>query len=95
MDYWTMKLPNKKILMPALIAIFLFGAFAAYQVITINRAHETFEGYCKWRGLVVESKSTDYGYCKNPASGQEFKMILFANGKWYLDGDLPCGFLCF
>jgi len=70
-----------------LISLFFLG-FIAYQVITIYEAHATFEGYCKWRGLVVVNKSIDYGYCRNEISGEEFKMVLVDN-RWYLDGDLP------
>lgn len=66
----------------------------AYQIITTYKAHETFEGYCKWRGLVVENKSSTYGYCKNLSTNKEYKMVLLKN-RWYLDGDLPCGFLVF
>jgi len=63
-------------------------AFMTYQVITTYRAHETFGGYCKWRGLVVVNKSADYGYCIDSHSGKTYKMDL-VNGRWYLDGDLP------
>jgi hypothetical protein len=68
--------------------IILLGIFAFIQIKTIQKAHEAFDGYCKWRGLEIVSKSDNFGYCRDAKSGKEFKMILF-DGKWYLDGDLP------
>ena len=70
------------------------GIFVIYQMTITYNAHNTFDGYCQWRGLAVESQAGDYGYCKNLATGKEYKIVLF-KGRWYLDGDLPCGFLCF
>jgi hypothetical protein len=92
-----MILPNKRnifIILILLILLILIGSFVAYQMITTIKAHETFEGYCKWRGLAVESKGSDFGYCKNLSTGKVDKIVLF-EGRWYLNGDLPCGFLCF
>ena len=83
----------KIIIIVCSVLILLFGAFVTYQVITTNLAHNTFDGYCKWRGLTVVSQTSDYGYCKNETNGMQYKMVLY-QGKWYLDGDLPCGFLC-
>ena len=86
---------SKQTIVPLIIIVSIcVGIFTAYQFITTYQAHETFEGYCAWRGLVVESKSSDYGYCKNTKTGQEYKIVLYQN-RWFLDGDLPCGFLCF
>ena len=88
---------NKKNLLAisVIIVIFcIFGIFILYQLTTTYNAHNTFDGYCKWRGLVVESQAGDYGICKDLRTGKEFKIVLF-KGRWYLDGDLPCGFLCF
>ena len=93
----TKKIKNtysKPIILPLVLFLTLFGCFVVYQMITIYKAHETFDGYCHWRGLVTVSKFRDYGFCKNPKSGAQQKMVLF-NGRWFLDGDLPCGFLCF
>ncbi len=77
-----------------LIIIILFIVFIVYKGITTYDAHDTFDGYCKRRWLVVASIWSDFGYCKNPDTNKEFKIVLF---KWrrFLDGDLPCGFLCF
>ena len=68
--------------------VILLSAFVYFQIRTIQKAHETFDGYCKWRGLEVVSKSDTFGYCKDAKNGKEFKIVLF-NNKWYLDGDLP------
>ena len=89
-----MRLKHKKKLLVLCFVIVLFGIFVIYNMITTYKAHETFEGYCQRRGLVVEKKESDYGYCKNLRTGKEYKIVLF-KGRWYLDGDLPCGFLCF
>lgn len=92
----ALEVNRKQLMIEVSILIFLFIAllsFLTYQVISTNKAHTTFEGYCKWRGLGVESKSDTFGYCKDTKTGEIYKMVLFEN-KWYLDGDLPCGFLC-
>ena len=84
-----MKIKNKKeaiVFIAMMGLVFLF--FMAYQIITTYKAHETFSGYCKWRGLEVVNKSADYGYCENNKSGEIFKMVL-VDKRWYLDGDLP------
>ncbi len=89
-----MKSPHKAILLILLILIIFLGAFLAYKGFPTYHAHDTFDGYCKWRGLVVESKESDYGMCKNIITGKKYKIVLY-QGRWFLDGDLPCGFLCF
>ena len=84
-----MKSANKKLLFFSLVAVVaIFLIWFIYQAITTTKAHQTFESYCKWRGLEIENKSDSYGYCKDQKTGKEYKMVLF-NGKWYLDGDLP------
>jgi hypothetical protein len=85
-----MKTKNKKRLIIFLLIGIFFWGFVFYQLITTYKAHETFAGYCQWRGLTVVNKSADYGYCKNEISGEVFKMVL-VNNRWYLDGDLPNG----
>jgi len=91
-----MNFTKKKLLAIFIIFVIfcILGIFVIYQMTTTYNAHNTFVGYCKWRGLAVESQAADYGYCKNPSTGKEYKIVLF-KGRWYLDGDLPCGFLCF
>lgn len=86
---------RQKVGLVVVIAVFVLSSlFVAYELITTQTAHNTFDGYCKWRGLTVESKADNYGYCKDPKTNESFKIVLY-EGKWYLDGDLPCGFLCF
>ena len=87
------KLTKTKILLLCLL-IALFGGFLLYQGITTYHAHDTFDGYCKRRRLVVTSTGSEYGYCKDLSTNKEYKIILF-KGRRFLDGDLPCGFLCF
>lgn len=72
----------------SILLVLSISVFFGYEVATAYQAHATFEGYCKWRGLEVLNQSNDYGYCKDVASNQEYKMVL-VNGRWYLDGDLP------
>jgi hypothetical protein len=79
---------NKKLFIVFILISLAFVGFIFYQGITTYNAHATFEGYCKWRGLTVVNESSDYGYCKNPVSGEQFKIVLFKD-RWYLDGDLP------
>ena len=63
-------------------------------VFYLKKAHSTFDNYYNFRGCVVLLEKTDsYGVCKN-SSGQVVKIVKFQD-RWYLDGDLPCGFLCF
>jgi hypothetical protein len=85
-----MKPKNKKLFIIFILIGIIFCGFILYQIITTYKAHETFAGYCEWRGLVVINQSTDYGWCKDSVSGKEFKMVLVDN-RWYLDGDLPNG----
>lgn len=73
------------------ILIFIFGIS---QVLYLRKAHSTFENYYAFRGCVqLLEKTLDYGTCKLK-NGQTIKIVKFDN-RWFLDGDLPCGFLCF
>ena len=87
-----MKKSLKLIILLIFIALLVFIAFISFEIITTYRAHKTFEGYCKWRGLEVINKSIDYGYCKDKNTEKEFKIVYYNRGfnsGWYLDGDLP------
>lgn len=63
-------------------------------VITLHQAHSTFENYYAFRrcNVLLERKS-NYGICKT-SPGKTIKIVEYKGG-WYLEGDLPCGFLCF
>jgi hypothetical protein len=68
--------------------------FVIYQVLTLRKAHSTFENYYAFRECIqLIQKRQDYGICKT-SSNQIIKIVKFKN-RWFLDGDLPCGFLCF
>jgi len=72
----------------------IFVGFCVYWVLYLRKAHSTFENYYTFRGCAkLVSKTDDHGFCKLK-SGETIKIVKF-KGKWYLDGDLPCGFLCF
>ena len=84
---------NLKISIIIILLIIIF-AFAVYQVLYLRVAHDTFENYYNFRGCVqLIIKTDNYGLCR-VSSGKIIKIVKF-QGSWYLDGDLPCGFLCF
>ena len=89
---------KKRLKKKGMILILLAGAvviiWGICQILYLRKAHSTFEDYYAFRGCTqpVEIRS-DYGICK-VGNGQTIKIVKFQN-KWYLDGDLPCGFLCF
>ena len=65
---------------------------AIYQIRELHKAHSTFDNYYAFRGCQQLLKRTPtYGVCKTN-SGQIITIVLY-NGKWYLKGDLPTGFL--
>jgi len=85
------KIFRNKIIVVAIILVVILGI---YQVFYLRKAHSTFENYYAFRGCQQLLEKTDsYGTCKI-ASGQTIKIVKY-KGLWYLDGDLPCGFLCF
>jgi hypothetical protein len=72
----------------------IIGMFGIYQILYLQKSHSTFENYYSFRGCIhLIEKTDEYGICTTK-SGQTIKIVMF-EGKWYLDGDLPCGFLCF
>lgn len=76
-----------------LVAVATF-IFFINQVLYLQKAHSTFENYYAFRDCVqLLSKTDNYGFCKT-SSEQIIKIVKF-QGKWYLDGDLPCGLFCF
>ena len=78
----------------AVLLIIMVVGFGIYYVGYLNKAHSTFEDYYAFRGCSqLLERTADYGICKTE-SGETIKIVKFQE-KWYLDGDLPCGFLCF
>ena len=76
-----------------ILAVILIG-LGVYWVLYLQKAHSTFDNYYVFRGCKeLISKTDEYGTCKL-SSGETIKIVQF-NGKWYLDGDLPGGFLDF
>ena len=65
-----------------------------YWVFYLQKAHSTFDNYYAFRGCKSLVERTDtYGICKLK-DNSTIKIVLY-NGKWFLDGDLPDGFLSF
>lgn len=88
-----MKIKRNLIIAVSLL-ILIFVAFSIYWVRFLARAHSSFENYYAFRGCAeLLEKTDDYGVCRT-SSGQTIKIVKF-QGQWFLDGDLPCGFLCF
>jgi len=87
-------LQNKPTIITILITGILIFVFGIYQILYLQKAHSTFENYYAFRGCTqLLEKSPDYGICKLH-SGDTIKIVKFQD-RWFLDGDLPCGFLCF
>lgn len=97
----TMKTPNKNYIIALIISLVLillfltfFIAFFISQVISLKIAHSSFENYYNFRGCTELINKTDtYGFCKTQ-TGETIKLVKYQD-RWFLDGDLPCGFLCF
>jgi sulfite exporter TauE/SafE len=87
-----MKRPeNRKVMMVAVAVLMII--LAVYQYFYLKKAHSSFEDYYAFRGCTqLLERAVDYGRCKTD-SGQTIKIVKY-EGNWYLDGDLPCGFLC-
>jgi hypothetical protein len=89
-----LKKSRKNLIILVFLIILSAVIFGVYQVQMLAKAHSTFENYCAFRGCAKLLEKTDeYGVCQT-ASGQTIKIVKFDN-RWFLDGDLPCGFLCF
>jgi hypothetical protein len=85
---------NKNLIMVTTAGLVLVMILGIYQVLNLRKAHSSFENYYAFRGCQQMLEKTDaYGICKT-TSGDTIKIVKFQE-KWYLDGDLPCGFLCF
>ena len=89
-----MKAIKKKCVFGLLLIGILVLVFGIYQILYLQKAHSTFDNYYVFRGCAqLLNKTDDFGVCKLN-SGKTIKIVKFQN-RWYLDGDLPCGFLCF
>jgi len=78
--------PLRTLVVLVILAIIAVGA---WQLITVQKAHSSFDNYYAFRGCEMLLEKTDtYGTCRIK-SGQTIKMVA-ADGGWYLDGDLPC-----
>jgi len=88
-------LRNHKVLFTSVIlTMFVILIAGIYGVLYFEKAHSTFENYYAFRGCRKLVQKTDtYAVCKLD-TGQAIKIVKYQD-KWYLDGDLPCGFLCF
>jgi len=87
-------LSSEKKLLGVFAVISTIVVFGIYQIWFLRKAHSTFENYYAFRGCInLLEKTPDYGVCKTK-SGETIKIVKFDN-RWFLDGDLPCGFLCF
>ena len=71
-----------------LIAIVALGTLFTWQVLSLQKAHGTFDNYAAFRGCAQITSHTDTtGTCVTN-SGQSIKIVKFDN-RWFLDGDLP------
>jgi len=85
---------NKIIIAGIIFILLLIFIYGLNQITYLQKVHSTFENYYAFRDCATLIKKTNqYGVCRTE-SGQTIKIVKF-RGKWYLDGDLPCGFLCF
>ncbi len=87
------KILTQKVLLSAVaVVIVVLIVFVVNEVRVLHKAHSTFANYYSFRGCVqLVTKAPTYGICKT-GSGQTIKIVLY-QGKWYLNGDLPTGFL--
>jgi len=91
----TIKRNNVMVIVSWIAAlVVIIVVFAIWQVTLLNKAHSTFENYYNFRGCTQLLDKTDVSGTCLTKSGEAIKIVKF-NDKWYLDGDLPCGFLCF
>ena len=85
---------TKLIVFTIAIGIVLVLNLGISQMQYLEKAHTTFQAYYTFRGCVqLLEKTEKYGICRLP-TGKTIKMVLF-HEEWHLNGDVPCGFLCF
>lgn len=87
-----MKRQTKILVLVILLVFIMLSLFGVYWINKLQIAHSTFENYYSFRGCSeLINKTDDYGFCRIN-SGEIIKIVRF-NNKWYLEGDLPSGFL--
>ena len=80
--------------MTMMFACLVVVTFAVTQFFYLRKAHSSFDNYYAFRGCTqLLEKTENYGICLTN-NGQKIKMVKL-DSRWFLDGDLPCGFLCF
>jgi hypothetical protein len=82
-----------KILILVIASVFvLLIILALYWFSKLQIAHSTFEDYYKFRGCTqLINRTESSGFC-GVSSGGVIEIVKY-NSKWYLNGDLPGGFL--
>jgi hypothetical protein len=84
----SMKSWKKWIWVLAILAL-VGGAALLYWNQYLKNAHSSFEKYYDFRGCKKLIERTDtYGVCLTD-KGETIKIVKY-EGKWFLDGDLPC-----
>ncbi len=83
---------KKKLLIATALLALVLVLLSVWQILLLRKAHSSFENYYAFRGCAqLLEKRDDYGICKI-SSGKTIKIVKY-KGRWYLDGDLPCGSL--
>ena len=80
---------RSKLFWALVVCIIAIGALGLYQVHKLNVAHSTFENYYAFRGCTQLIDKTATSADCALANGQQIKIVLY-EGRWFLDGDLPC-----
>ncbi len=74
------------------LLLLIVASISIYWLLVLQKAHSTFNDYYDFRGCVkLIGKKSSYGTCELN-SGKVIKIVKYQN-KWYVDGDLPTGFL--
>lgn len=72
-----------------IVIVFVLGI---WQFFYLRHAHSSFDNYYAFRNCQeLLSKTDNDGICRLK-DGSTIKIVKY-QGKWYLDGDLPQGFL--
>lgn len=93
-NFYELLYRRKKLFIILSVIVITLAGFAIQQGIELDRAHSTFENYYAFRGCNQLIQKTDTSAVCKTNGGETIKIVKY-HDKWYLDGDLPCGFLCF